>query len=305
MVRTDYDYERSVSLLYQNDSHRGPGKVVQNLKLGLDKIGVSVHQLYDSRPWKYSGCLQFCMPEILTDYASKKNPILMGPNLFVLPTDNPSLCKLFDHFVVPSVWVKTMYERFDLMKDKHIHVWPVGIDTDEWSPVPKLSVDTKVEELDCFIYFKNRSEQDLAVAEAICKKFGLKYKVLRYGSYDESELKQLCTVSKFAVLLTGTESQGIAYMQILATDTPCYVFNNPVWRSEDGKVTASACSTPYFDERCGRITNDVNLNHFKDFLNDIDTFSPRQYILENHTLEKSAQKYYNFLRISHGEDPSK
>lgn len=305
MAHSDYDYEKSVLLLYRNDLHHGSGKVVQNLKLGLDKIGVSVHRLYDSRPWKYSGCLQFCMPEILTDYASKKNPILMGPNLFVLPTDNPSLCKLFDHFVVPSVWVKTMYEKFDLMKNKHIHVWPVGIDTEDWSPFPNFYVDMKSEELDCFIYFKNRSEQDLVEVGAICKKFGLKYKVLKHGSYDEFELKQLCAVSRFAILLTGTESQGVAYMQILATNTPCYVFNNPIWRSKDGKITAQACSTPYFDERCGRITNDVNLNHFKDFLDNVTNFNPRQYILKNHTLEKSAQEYYNLLRISHGEEPIK
>lgn len=297
MSEKSYEIDKSVNLIYQNDSHRGPGKVVQNLKAGLEKIGVSIHQDYDSRPWKYTGCLQFCYPETLTSYANSKRPILLGPNLFVLPPDNPSLCKLFDHFVVPSQWVKTKYEEFDLMKGKHLYVWSVGINTDEWSMPDFQSEDT----LDCFIYFKNRSEQDLAVVEAICRKFNLKYKVIKYGNYQEEELKQLCDMSRFCILLTGTESQGIAYMQILSTNTPCYVFNNPVWKSEDGKETAQASSVPYFDERCGYITNNVELTHFKEFMEKVSEFSPRDYVVENHTLEKSAQKYYNLLRLTHNE----
>ena len=247
MSSVPYDYDKSVSLIYQNDSHRGPGKVVQNLKMGLEKIGVSIHPEYSSQPWKYTGCLQFCQPETLTHYAQSKKPILMGPNLFVLPTDNPSLCKFFDHFVVPSEWVKTKYEEFELMKDKHIHVWAVGIDTEEWKPA-----DERTDEVDCIVYFKNRTDQDLAVVEAICRKFSLKYELFKYGSYQEKDFhKAATTKAKFAILCTGTESQGIAYMQLLSAGLPCYVFNNPTWKSEDGRETAAASSVPYFDERCG------------------------------------------------------
>ena len=292
MVETTYNFEKSVALLYQNDSHRGPGKVVQNLKAGLEKIGVSIHQMYDSRPWKYTGCLQYCEPETLVHCAKSGNPILMGPNLFVLPPDNPSLCKLFNHFVVPSQWVKDKYEEFELMKGKNVYVWSVGIDTEEWCPANSTD-----DPLDCFIYFKNRSDQDLTVVEAICRKFGLSYDLIKYGNYQEDDLKALCARSKFCVLLTGTESQGIAYMQILSTNTPCYVFNSPVWKSEDGKETAKASSVPYWDERCGFISDNVNLEHFQTFLEECKrkSFSPRDYILENHTLEKAAENYYSLL----------
>lgn len=300
MPEKSYNFDKSVSLIYQNDSHRGPGKVVHNLKSGLEKIGVSIHELYDSRPWKYTGCLQFCWPEILTSYAESKRPILMGPNLFVTPADNPSLCKLFNHFVVPSEWVKNFYQQFDLMSGKNIHVWPVGIDTDEWN-LPDFQTE---EELDCFIYFKNRSEQDLAVVEAICRKFNLKYEVIKYGNYQEEELKHLCAKSKFCVLLTGTESQGIAYMQILSTNTPCYVFNSSNWKSEDGKYTVDASSVPYFDEQCGYISNDVDLVHFEDFIGKCTQgiFHPRNYILNNHTLVKSAKAYFDLLTLSYNLD---
>lgn len=251
------------------------------------------------------GCLQFCYPNDLNAFYQTNDPVLMGPNLFVLPTDNPSLCKMFDHFVVPSQWVKDKYETFELMEGKDIQIWSVGIDTQDWPMHPNFYIDMKGNEPDCLIYFKNRSEQDLAVVEAICRKFGLKYEVLKYGNYQEHDLKKLAYNSKFAILLTGTESQGIAYMQLLSTNTPCYVFNSPTWKSEDGRYSFPATSVPYWDDRCGYKSDKVDLEHFKEFLDKVEAnaFSPREYILENHTLEKAAKNYYNLLRRAYGKDP--
>lgn len=298
-------FEKTVLLLYANSSHRGPGMVVKNLTKGLEHIGLQYSSYDVPKASEMIGVLQYCHPKLLNSYHQMNESVLMGPNLFVLPTDNPSLCKMFNNFVVPSQWVKDLYFQFDLMKDKNIEVWPVGIDTDEWPTYPNMYCDMKGEEPDCFIYFKNRSEQDLAIVEAICRKFGLKYKTIKYGSYDESELKVLSYNSKFAILCTGTESQGIAYMQILSTNTPCYVFNSPTWKSEDGQHSCPASSVPYWDERCGYKTDKVDLEHFKDFLNKIENkaFSPREYIIENYTLEKAAKNYYNLLRRAYGKDP--
>lgn len=296
-------FEKTVFLIYANDSHRGPGMVVQNLTKGLKAIGVDVATVADPKAAAYVAGLQFCHTNLLNNRYLEKKPILMGPNLFVLPTDNPTLCQMFSHYVVPSQWVKDKYESFDLMKGKDIRIWSVGIDTEDWGVKDELKEESS--QLDCFIYYKNRSEHDLAVAEAICRKYELKYKVLGYGSYQEDELRALTYSSKFAILLTGTESQGIAYMQILAANTPCYVLNNPTWRSEDGMHAFPAASVPYWDDRCGDKIDNINLKHFEEFMKKVDAgvFSPREYILKNHTLEKAAQKYYNLLRRSHGHDP--
>jgi len=294
--------DKTVLLVHTNDSHRGPGMVVQNLQKGLKAIGVQYRGRFDSMPSKYTGVLQDYDLDSLKHWHEMKTPLLLGPNLFVLPTDNPNLCKMFDNFVVPTQWVKNLYEGFDLMKGKNIHVWPVGIDTEEWKPVPRED-----SELDCVVYHKNRSEQDLAIVEAICKKFKLNYKVFKYGSYEEHELKGAAEQARFAILVTGTESQGIAYMQILSTDTPCYVFNSPTWKSEDGSIVVPASSVSYWDDRCGYKSETVDLKHFEEFMTKVSEgqFNPRDYILENHTLEKSAQEYYNLLRTCYGENPIK
>jgi hypothetical protein len=292
------DFDKSVCLYYSNYTHRGPGKVVQNLVKGLEGIGVVVSNVFSSRPSKYTAALQYCHPELLQQHSNAGSKILMGPNLFVLPSDNPQLCKMFSDFVVPSGWVAELYRRFPEMDGNNLHIWPVGIETEKWKP--DISWIRK-QDLDCFIYFKNRSKEDLRVVEAVCRKFNLRYRVLEYGSYDEHELQELCHETDFAILLTGTESQGIAYMQILSTDTPCYVFNNSMWKSDDGKIQCPASSVPYFDGRCGSVNNNVQLDHFAEFLSKVRTFEPRKYVLESHTLEKSAEHYFKLLRMLHGE----
>ena len=292
-------FDKTVRLLFANSTHRGPGMVVRNLTKGLDAAGLVPIGVHSSVASSMTGVLQFCHPELINELHQEKAPALMGPNLFVLPTDNPSLCKMFDHFVVPSQWVKEKYQQFDLMKEKDIQVWSVGIDTEEWKPVDRNG------EIDCLIYHKNRSAQDLAVVEAVCRKYKLNYKVLEYGKYQEKELRNIATEqARFAILCTGTESQGIAYMQMLSSDLPCYVFNNPTWKSEDGKHSFKASSVPLWDKRCGYKSDKVDLGHFEEFLEKVDDgiFAAREYILEHHTLEKAAQSYYNLLRRAYGKE---
>lgn len=278
--------EQSILLKFQNKDHRGPGKVVKNLIKGLN--GINIHSVFNFEDkFDKIGCLQLCDFHTISSIKNSGSRVLLGPNLFVLPTDNPTICGMFSNFVTPSKWVKDLYEQFDIMKNKNIFVWSVGIDTEEWTE----SYTEK--SLDCFIYFKNRTEQDLVFAEAICRKFNLNYKVIRYGSYQENELKDLCSKSKFAILLTGTESQGIAYMEILSSNIPCYVFDYPYWKSDDGKWNVPASSVPYWDDRCGVKTSKLDLKQFELFIEQVKnkTFNPRQYILENHTLEIAARKY--------------
>jgi len=93
--------------------------------------------------------------------------------------------------------------------------------------------------------------------------------------------------------LNGTESQGIAYMEILSSGIPCYVFNRNIFSYKSYSCLAS--SVPYFSEECGIISDDLDFNKFDDFLNKIDLFNPRKYILENHTLEISARNYIRLL----------
>ena len=105
-----------------------------------------------------------------------------------------------------------------------------------------------------------------------------------------------CEQSLFAILNTATESQGIAYQEILATGVPCYVIDKTVWNDQPG-YNFPATSAPYFDDRCG--IKHHNLSRLGEFLDKLSTFKPRDYIVDNLTLEKSASEYIKLLEMCH------
>lgn len=274
-------------LQYTNASHRGPGMVVQNLLKGLNELGVDVQT--QPQACDYYGCLQ--PPGAILNHLPVQT--LIGPNIFVIPSENMAVVNRFQNHVVPCEWVKDVYLRWPDMQSKSISVWPVGIDTEEYAPTPDAAQD-----LDCFIYVKNRDPNDVGLVENACRALGLSYEINEYGSYKPEALKDRCSRAKFAILLTDTESQGIAYMSILSTGTPCYVINKAKW--EYRGIQASATSVPYFDKRCGEIVDSaiINRDHLQEFVKNIDTYDPRQYILDNHTLSKGAADYVSILKTT-------
>lgn len=282
-----------ISVIANNQTTRGPGKVYQNLVAGLRLLGHSVNAGVEITP-ELTVCLQ--LTNGILDLDPSKT--LFGPNLVVLPAETPSLFSdPSRHFILPSQWSKDKYSQFDFVHPDNLHVWSVGINTNKWLPIEPSYKKTQ----DCFIYLKNRSQQDLDVVQLLMKKFKLKYSIIEYGKYGELELLEACHNSKFAILLTDTESQGIAYMEILSTDTPCYVFNKTTWKSEDGTQSYPATSVPYFTDQCGTIAMDpISLDHFKTFLNDtqylpLRKYNPRHYMINNHTLAHGAE---NLLSVA-------
>ena len=277
-------------LYYSNSTQRGPGMVVKNLLSGLLQLEDIV--LVDKpNQAELFGCLQSPV-DYLINWLPEKT--LMGPNLFVIPEENRFICNKFKSFIVPSQWVKDLYVRSPLMNGKAIDVWSVGIDTKKWR---RESNDGFAIKQDCFIYFKNREQSELMEVKKTLDKLKFSYRTIEYGSYDEQELYDLCQTSRFAILLTGTESQGIAYMNILSTNMPCIVLNKSHWQYNANQfINHPATSVPYFNEKCGLILNSIQqLESSLGGFNPCD-YAPRDYILANHTQKISAEKYVNLLR---------
>ena len=277
-------------------NNNGPGKVAYNLMHGLHKLGVPyvVNQEADM-----NGCL--------TAWGSRfmdlpKNT-LVGPNLVVVPTDIPQLWYHFKNVLVPCQWVKDMYETFEITENVNIHVWPVGIDTDKFSPY------NVVKNNDCLIYFKRGSEETKQELIRLLDVYELSYELITYGSYTEEQLIDVARRSRFCVTITGTESQGIAYQEILSMGVPCYVIDKPVW-DDQPQHTFPATSSPYFDDRCGIKCPD--LSRLEEFIDELffeqvlakSNYDPRQYILDNLTLEKCASEYVKLLEMSHNVNES-
>tara|TARA_B100000287_G_scaffold242654_1_gene228108 strand:+ start:587 stop:1435 length:849 start_codon:yes stop_codon:yes gene_type:complete len=272
---------KEVGLYFNNvSSNNGPGKVCQNLLEGLDRLGVQCHQ---NKTLKYTGCLN-SVPVNVTE------EMLLGPNLFVLPNDiSPLFWQTKRNLVTPSEWVKNKYES-QLGTGHNINVWPAGINTDKFKP----GVDWSLSKTnDCMIYFKNGLEEQKQELIDILKKKNLSYQEITYGNYNEEYFIELTQASKFCVALTSTESQGIAYLEILSMNVPIYTVDKTVWDDRPG-ISFPATSAPYGDGRCGVKTSD-GFSCFDLFLNYLHSFKPREYILENFTLEKCAYEYLSLL----------
>tara|TARA_Y100001972_G_C7641265_1_gene322164 strand:- start:715 stop:1548 length:834 start_codon:yes stop_codon:yes gene_type:complete len=263
-------------------SKNGPGKVAMNLMAGLNILGVD---FAENEEKEINGCLASWSPR----YKDLPRETLVGPNLMTLPSDDPAVWHYFDNFVVPCEWVQNKYEKYTLPSNVKLHQWAVGIDTDLFSPKDKSRSK-------CMVYSKRGCPKNLEVIEKTLTSLKIDYVVLNYGSYTELDLLSEGEQSLFAILNTSTESQGIAYQEILSMGIPCYAVDKQVWDDQPG-YNFPATSVPYFDDRCG--IKHENLSRLGEFLDKLSTFKPREYILDNLTLEISAKKYLDLLQKSH------
>ena len=282
-----------IRILTNNRSERGPGMVYKNLRKGLELLGVEVmnYPIHLDEHYDYSVCLSDT--KAWEEAFDMSDCSLVGPNNWTVPL--PEVAAKYQDFLVPSQWVKDFYKTYDFMEDKNLHIWPAGIDTEDW---PDRSSEPK--KGDCLIYFKGMSEQDKNLAAELLIDRGLSFGCLKYGNYTEDALRDATRQCRFAILVTRTESQGIAYQQILASGLPCFVFEKESWDDRSPEVECPATAVPYFDDRCGvkvreGASREEIYEAFSYFLENLDSFDPRAYIEENLTLEICAQKFLDIL----------
>lgn len=237
------------------------------------------------------------------------NPILFGAGVFSHPTECLDLFTRYPNvkkMLVPGKWMEEMCKPYYAEK---VTAWPVGIDTDSWSE------DLKNEQLptDFLIYDKIRWEHDvyeqslLLPIVAHLESQNLMHETIRYGHYNHQELKEKLARCKAVIFLCEHETQGQAYQQILATNTPIFAWERGGFWQDPSYYPAikfePVSAVPYWDNRCGlKFENNADFNNKLEYFRKAqkeNQFSPRQYILENLTLEICAQKYteiYNSLR---------
>ncbi|MGM9477279.1 glycosyltransferase [Pedobacter sp. GSP4] len=232
------------------------------------------------------------------------NKLVAGIGLMTHPSNWPTL--FVDYpvatYLQHSKWTADIYNKW-FGKNK-CSIWPAGIDTEFWKPKPSGP------KTDILIYVKFLWDQEqnrlnlLKPIIAFLEKEQISHQLIVYGAYDVKTYKGLLASSKGMIFLCEHESQGLAYQEALSMNVPILAWDQGLWldpsRFEWGETApVKATSVPYFDERCGDKFKNLNefyhkfpmyyaaLNHSK--------FSPRDYILENLSLEKSAEKMSSIL----------
>jgi hypothetical protein len=286
---------------------QAPGGVMMiaiNLMKGLDKIGVPYRfndYSYTRKHPEEIACI-IGKPHLLFE-KEWQNPIILGAGVYSHPIDCPDIFERYPNvkrFLVPGKWMKEMCEPFYQEK---VNAWAVGIDTDYWHPY----VGNK--EFDFLVYDKIRWQHPKQEIELIDPVINLlaehqaSYHFIKYGHYTHSELKAKLKASKAVIFLCEHETQGLAYQQILATNTPILAWDRGgYWQDPsyypDKVKYQPVSSVPYWDGRCGMKFSDADdfEKKLRLFLCGLNEFKPREFILQNLTLELCAEKY---LHIHH------
>jgi len=197
-------------------------------------------------------------------------------------------------FNMLSPWLKRLSEKLVNCKSEFITLpYPVNVE--------KFQPDTKQNK--AFIYFKHVEDYKLNLAINLMNNSDFEYKIFRYGSYQEHEYLDYIKSCKFGIWVGSHESQGFALQEALSCNCPlfvldvnslkdeCYNNNNYPWRNREISYDIlEASSASYFDNRCGVLVKNLDFNYlqekFKEFLEKLDSFNSRNFILENLTVKQ-------------------
>ena len=295
-----------------------PGGVMRwflNLKAGLDRLGAE-YRVNDYGFLRRSPGAWACVvgKSHVVDKIPAGHPIIYGPGVGSHPFENDFWGRADIRLMLISCeWFKAMYDR-DLRCPVRTAVWPAGIDTELWRPwsaerraesgVETLKAEIKT--TDFLIYDKVRWEHDQYESSLLqpirdeLKKRRLSFQEIRYGFYKEEDFRKLLERCRAMIFLCEHETQGFAYLQTLSCGVPILAWDRGGFWQDPAyyphKVRFSPVnSVPYWDERCGMKFENIlqfpeRLDGFWEKLQ-AKTFQPRDYVLENLTLEKCAQQY--------------
>ena len=172
---------------------------------------------------------------------------------------------------------------------------PFGVDTETFNEVMPIQNRKKV-----LLYFKHRSPDELAFLENFLTVRGISHTIFSYDrGYNENDFLSYLQSCQYAIVLAGHESQGFGIEETLSCNVPLLVWNVKSMNQEYGMnyPDIPATTIPYWDERCGEVFNDREEleNKFSLFISKLHTYKPREYVVENLSLEKCEEKLMNLV----------
>ena len=262
----------------------GPHKVVDNLIKSLEQENIPY--AINEEEYKYNFLIQYDHTGYIKHSKLELEHCVIGPQIWMFDGHVDDLKRnphYYKSIIAPSQWVKDLYVNKFKYPEEKISVWPVGLS------LPEVKRDHK---WDCIVYYKRRSDEEFNKVKSFLDDKGLTYKCLSYGSYSEDDIEKLSPSAKFCFLLNGSESQGIAVQEIMATGTPMFVWDITTWDDQGSEWSVPATSVPYWSDECGeRFFKYEDLDKtFEKFYSRIDQYNPRKYVEENLSYKASVDK---------------
>jgi hypothetical protein len=217
---------------------------------------------------------------------------IFGPHFSNLPkTDISHIKQSNSIYIQPSNWAVNMWKKYSFCNGLKIKSLPFGVDTDKFNQLVPICNRNKG-----FIYFKNRDPLELQFLEYLLSLQNIEYKLFDYQNrYDETDYLDCLQKSKFGIWLGCHESQGFALQEALSCNVPLFVWSVKSMNQEYGcnYDDIHATTIPYWNDNCGEYVYDIKdfQIKFNNFLLKIENYQPRQFILDNLSINRCEQLF--------------
>lgn len=231
---------------------------------------------------------------------------IFGPHFSVFPDNlkNIEMIKGSNSvYIQPSKWAVDVWKNYKfnntiICNDLHMMPLPFGVDTDKFRPLNNIQRHEKTR---VFLYKKTRRNYDYNMIINFLQKRNIDYKVFSYDQrYREDEYIEYLQHAKYGIWVGRHESQGFALEEALSCDVPLFVWNVTSMNQEVGPNynDIPATTIPYWDERCGEYFHrqDEIERTFDLFLSKLDTYKPREYVVENLSFDACENIFTNCIK---------
>jgi hypothetical protein len=237
-----------------------------------------------------------CQPIDVSKYPNTK--FIFGPHFSVFPNqEQMNMIKGENSiYIQPSDWSEKVWTNSSVCNGIKIVPFSFGVDTNKFNEINSINSRTKV-----FVYFKRRRPDEIDALLSFLKSKNIEIEIFDYEKkYSEEKYLNYLQNSKYGIWLDAHESQGFALEEALSCNVPLLVWNvssmNQEYRSSYNNIPAT--TIPYWDARCGEYFYNVDEleETFTKFLSNINTYKPREYILENLSIDVCEQKLIDIIK---------
>ena len=254
----------------------------------------SIHEIINLDLNLFDAVISPCVPIDVSKYPNVK--FIFGPQFSVFPENTLNQIKgPKTAYNLLSEWVINIWKLYPICNDLNLVALPFGVDTDKFIDNKSIFQRNKI-----MVYFKHRNPSDLLFIENFLKLKNLDYCIFSYDKrYNESDYIEYLQNTKFCIWIDAHESQGFALQEALSCNVPLLVWNVTSMNQEYGSTYSNlkATTTSYWDDKCGEIFYDINSFEiiFDNFINNINNYNPREFILENLSTHICENKLIEFI----------
>lgn len=228
-------------------------------------------------------------PINIKKYKDKK--FIFGPHFSTFPDNRLDIINYNSKnhkYIQPSLWVKELWNNnFNVNID--IEYFPFPVNVDRFKEIKKNK--NKI-----ILYYKDRNPEELKLLRNFLDIKNIEYKIFSYShKYNEEDFLNYLQDCKYGFVLGRHESQGFAIEEMLSCNIPLLVWDVKYMSQEYGQNYDNyyGTSIPYWDKRCGEYFFDIEEleNKYKYFISNLDNYKPREFIIENLSVEKCSERF--------------